>query len=168
MHSSKAGIPAEITPEATRQATALCVVGGNIQNEDVPDVHPSSDELEAYALGTSSDADLDKVEEHLLFCERCQNELALADIYVAAMKNAIAVFTTMKRLRSIHITDEGPIFGAVRPAPGGKWVARHWGRDLDGSRTCDSLEEAKAYLMDSFQQMFPEHVCSDQCVVEPV
>jgi hypothetical protein len=42
-------------------------------------------------------------------------------------------------------------------------VARHWGRQLDGGRTCDSVEEANAYLMESFQQMFPKHECSEHC-----
>ena len=51
-------------------------------------VHPSSDELEAYSLRLSSDADLEIVEEHLLVCEGCQNELALTDLYVRAIKNA--------------------------------------------------------------------------------
>jgi len=42
----------------------------------VQEVHPSSEELEAYGLGWSPDADLKKVEEHLLICEQCQRELA--------------------------------------------------------------------------------------------
>jgi len=33
----------------------------------------------------SSDTDLEEVEEHLLICERCQNELALTYQYVRAM-----------------------------------------------------------------------------------
>jgi hypothetical protein len=129
----------------------------------VPEVHPSSDELEAYALGLWSDADLEKVEEHLLICERCQNELARTDQFIRAMKSAAAALRTGKRLRAIHITKDGPIFGAVHNGPDGKWVARHWGRQLDGSRICGSVEEANAYLMESFRQMFPEHVCSEQC-----
>ena len=28
---------------------------------------------------------------------------------------------------------------------------------------CGSVEKANAYLMESFRQMFPEHVCSEQC-----
>jgi hypothetical protein len=50
----------------------------------------------------------------------------------------------------------------------GKWVVRHWGRQLDGGRICASVEEANAYLMESFKQMFPEHVCSEQCREELV
>jgi hypothetical protein len=37
------------------------------------------------------------------------------------------------------------------------------GVDNLAGRVCDSVEDANAYLMESFQQMFPEHVCSEQC-----
>jgi hypothetical protein len=40
----------------------------------VQEGHPESDELEAYFLGTSSDPNLERVEEHLLICEPCQDE----------------------------------------------------------------------------------------------
>ena len=125
--------------------------------------HLSSDEMEAYSLGRSSDADLEKVEEHLLICERCQNQLALTDQYIQAMKRAATAPDAVKRLRSIHITEGGPIFGAMHCEADGKWVARHWGRQLDGGRVCDSVEESNEYLMESFRQMFPEHVCTEQC-----
>ena len=129
----------------------------------VQEIHPSSDKLEAYALGLSSDADLENVEKHLLICDRCQNELALTDRYVAAMKKAAAALKTVKGLRSIHFTEDGPIFGAIHCGADGKWVARHWGRQLAGFHVCDSVEEANAYLIDSFRQMFPEHFCSENC-----
>ena len=133
-----------------------------------PELHPSSDELEAYSLRLSSDADLEKVEEHLLVCERCQNELALTDQYVPAMKKALASPQAARRLQSIHITEDGPVFGSIHSGADGKLIARHWGRQLDGGRICDSVEEANAYLMESFQQMFPEHVCSEKCWEELV
>jgi hypothetical protein len=134
----------------------------------VQEGHPSSDELEAYSLGLSSGADLEQVEEHLLICERCQNELALTDQYIRAMKTAFASLQSGSRLRSVHITEDGPVFGAIHCGADGKWVARHWGRQLDGGRICDSMEEANAYLMESFRQMFPDHQCSEKCREESV
>lgn len=119
------------------------------------EVHPALDELEASALGLSSDANLENVEEHLVICERCQSELAL--------KRAVAAPDNGKRLRSIHITEDDPIFGAIHCGTDGKWIARHWGRQLDGRRICDSVEEANDYLTESFQQMFPEHLCTGRC-----
>ena len=129
----------------------------------VPEVHPSSDELEAYSLGLSSDTDLEKVEEHLLICERCQNELALTDQYIRAMKVALASSQTGRRLRSIHITEDGPIFGAMHSRSRWQMGSSALGQATRWWPTCDSVEEANAYLMDSFQQMFPEHDCSEQC-----
>ena len=113
-------------------------------------------------------ADLEEGEDHLLICEPCQNELALTDQYGRAMKKAVASPQTRKRLRSIHITEDGPVFGAMHSGADGKWVVRHWGRNLAGGRICDSVEGANAYLMESFRQMFPEHVCSGQCWEELV
>ena len=127
------------------------------------EVHPLSDELEGYFLGTSSNADLEKIEEHLLICERCQNELALTGQHVRTRKRAAALPEKGKRLRSIHITEDGPIFGAMHTGADGKWIARHWGRQLDGVRICGSAEDANEYLTESFRQMFPEHLCSGQC-----
>ena len=155
-------------PEPSWGATPLFAARCYHSGAMVQEVHFSPDELEAYSLGLSSDADLEKVEEHLLICERCQNELALTDQYGRAMRKAVSSPQTGKRLRSIHITKDGPVFGAMHSGADGKWVARHWGRQLDGGRICDSVEGANAYLMESFQQMFPEHVCLEQCWEEMV
>jgi hypothetical protein len=132
------------------------------------ELHPSFEVLEAYAIGLSSDTALQNVEEHLLICERCQDELALTDKYVQAMKTALSSPETGRRLRSIHITEDGPIFAAIHCEAEGKWVARHWGRVLNGYRICDSVEDANVYLTESFWQMFPEHVCSEECREELV
>ena len=125
--------------------------------------HPSCDDLETYSIGRSPNAD--KIGEHLLTCERCQNELALTDRYIQAMKKAAASPEEYRRLRSIHITDDGPIFGTMREREDRKWLARHWGKQIDGWRICDSVEEGNEYLRESFDQMFPEHVCSEKCAV---
>jgi Fe2+ or Zn2+ uptake regulation protein len=74
-----------------------------------------------YASGNFENSDLEKVEEHLLICERCQNEVSLTDHYIRAMKKAAASSETGKRLRSIHITEDGPVFGAMHSGADGKW-----------------------------------------------
>jgi hypothetical protein len=84
------------------------------------------------------------------------------------MKMASASPITGTQLRSVHITEEGPIFGAVHNGADGKWEARHWGKELNGSWICDSIDEANVYLIESFQQMFSEHVCTAQCRQELV
>lgn len=120
----------------------------------VEDVHPGGDELKAYGLGTPFDADLERVEVHLRVCRWCQNELA---------RRRLVELGDPRRLRSVHITEDGPIFGALHFGTEGRWMARHWGWQLDGYRICESMEEADAYLTKSFQEMFPEHLCSGLC-----
>ncbi len=128
--------------------------------------HPLPDVLEDYALGRTSESAAEKVEIHLLYCGRCQDELSRTEEYIRAMKSAAAEAGPVRRLRSLHFTSDGPIFGAIHPLPNGKWMARHWGKQLQGGTSCSTLEEANAYLLESFQQMFPEHVCLPDCIEE--
>jgi hypothetical protein len=131
------------------------------------DEHSSAEDLEAYAIGRSSEVDTERIEIHLLICEPCQDELAQTDRYLRAMQCAAAIVEeSTRRYRSVHFTEDGPIFGASHQRPDGKWVARHWGKQLQGGHVCDSLAEANAYLRASFQQMFPEHDCSVRCIEE--
>lgn len=51
--------------------------------------HPTSDQLEQYALGRLSESDLELVETHLFVCHDCQDAVAEADEYAAAMKAAL-------------------------------------------------------------------------------
>src|SRR5690348_12429883 len=97
----------------------------------IQEVHPTPDNLEGYATGRLTEPESVRVEEHLLICEQCQNELALTDRYVQAVKNVLSGMGAMvRRLRSVHITEDGPIFGAMHGTEDGKWVARHWGSQL--------------------------------------
>jgi len=130
------------------------------------DDHPNRDELEAYAMSQLSEPDLERIETHLLRCEHCQDALSQADEYIRSIRTAAALSNGTARCRSIHFTEDGPIFGASHERADGKWLARHWGRQLQGMRVCDTLEEANAYLIDSFRQMFPDHDCSVRCIEE--
>jgi hypothetical protein len=52
--------------------------------------HPSDESLESYALGSLEEPALSELEEHLLLCSRCQDQLKEIDTYHAAMKSAAA------------------------------------------------------------------------------
>ena len=52
--------------------------------------HATDETLESYAMGSLDGPALAKVEEHLLVCPHCQEQLKEADSYVAAMRNAAA------------------------------------------------------------------------------
>ena len=50
--------------------------------------HLGDEEAERYALGEMSEGETSHWEEHLLTCEPCRREVAAADAYVAAMREA--------------------------------------------------------------------------------
>ena len=52
--------------------------------------HASDETLESYAMGSLDGPAMARVEEHLLVCAQCQEQLKEADSYVAAMRNAAA------------------------------------------------------------------------------
>jgi len=52
--------------------------------------HATDETLESYAMGSLNGPALAEVEEHLLVCPHCQEQLKGADSYVAAMRNAAA------------------------------------------------------------------------------
>jgi anti-sigma factor RsiW len=52
--------------------------------------HPDEGELEKYSMADLRAEEAAAFEEHLLQCEHCQQRLADADAYVAAMRRAAA------------------------------------------------------------------------------
>ena len=52
--------------------------------------HASDETLESYAMGSLDGPALAKVEEHLLVCPHCQEQLKDADAYITAMRSAAA------------------------------------------------------------------------------
>jgi anti-sigma factor RsiW len=52
--------------------------------------HIDDDRLELYALNRLPEPEAAPVEEHLLVCEECRERLAGWDVYVVAMRGAMA------------------------------------------------------------------------------
>jgi hypothetical protein len=52
--------------------------------------HPGNEVLERYSLANLSEPELERVEEHLLVCETCQDELAEIETFIGDMKYACA------------------------------------------------------------------------------
>jgi len=50
--------------------------------------HYGAEDCEHYALGILPKRKMERLEEHLLICERCRNRVAEYDQYVAAMRRA--------------------------------------------------------------------------------
>jgi hypothetical protein len=119
--------------------------------------HLRSGALDAYTSGNGSTADLERAEDHLRVCRQCQSKLA------RWLEKRATGQRCSGWLRSLHTTEDGPMFTSLRKAANGNWMARHWGRQLDGALVFDSVLEAEAYLKNSLTQMFPEHRCSERC-----
>jgi anti-sigma factor RsiW len=49
----------------------------------------SEETVEAYSLGRLPEGEIATVEEHLLWCERCQRQLKVADDFRDAMRSAL-------------------------------------------------------------------------------
>jgi anti-sigma factor RsiW len=58
--------------------------------EAEPDCHFDEEECERYSMGTLSDKEAARIEEHLLICEACRSRVAESGTYVAAMRRAAA------------------------------------------------------------------------------
>lgn len=65
--------------------------------------HPQGEDLERYSIGTLSDPQGEALEEHLLICPACQDQLAEIDAYVRTMRVAASRLrseTQLSRLRT--------------------------------------------------------------------
>ena len=111
-----------------------------------PNGHWSANQVQNYSLGLLEDAIASELEEHLLICGQC-----------------VAALTAIEPFNFIHYTKDGPFYSRVTRLATGKFFARHWGRRIEGGREFRSSAGAKAYLSRSFEEMFPEHVCTANC-----
>ena len=136
--------------------------------------HITEDDLEKYAMRTLPASACATFEEHLLICPDCRDRLVDFEQYVEAIQAAAAALpgkTKTRKARShrfVHDTEDGLIVSEATRR-GQKWFAHHWGPELDGGTTTETLEEAMTYLNESFQQMFPEHTkCTERCETDEI
>ena len=62
----------------------------------------------------------------------------------------------------VHDTADGLIYCQAE-RHGRKWLARHWGDELDGREEFRTLRAANEFVVTSFREMFPEHLCTPKC-----
>lgn len=110
------------------------------------DGHQTGEDLESYSLGRLVLCLLPGLEQHLLICQRCRERLTAIEPY-----------------NFVHYTGDGPFYSRVTKLRTGMFVARHWGRSLQGGKEFRTCEGAKAYLVRAFSQVFPEHTCTARC-----
>lgn len=64
----------------------------------------------------------------------------------------------------MHHTVMGPIHLEVTGADGGRWLARYWGKQLEGCQEFGSFRQAERWLRRCFAELFPNHRCGRQCI----
>src|ERR1039457_554822 len=108
--------------------------------------HCSAEDLESYSLGKLTPSRTADLEKHLLVCHTCRVSL-----------------DGMEPYNFVHYTNDGPFYSRITKMRTGNFFARHWCRSLEGGKEFGSRQGARAYLLRSFSQMFPEHTCSKRC-----
>jgi hypothetical protein len=64
--------------------------------------HVSEEVLERYSMSKLPEDEFAQVEEHLLICELCQNQLAEVDLFVSRMKVAAQQIAEEEQSASSH------------------------------------------------------------------
>lgn len=125
----------------------------------------SEEQLENLALGKLATNESIRVQRHIFGCPDCLRKL-IEITYILELQGLgpkpLCVPPSRKPLSFIHHTADGLINSKVEHR-GRKWIARHWGDELDGMRVCATMREANEYAVASFNQMFPEHRCTERC-----
>ncbi len=120
--------------------------------------HPSEDLLEQYALGRLVDDELAQVEEHLLFCPRCQENIEELDAFIRATRKAAAQLPLSNAAKPKH-SWRSLLYAVPTPAAGIALAAMvlivtamTWRRfqtpqtvDLSAMRGAPTAMKAKAY-----------------------
>jgi len=110
------------------------------------DDHQSPEDMENYSLGRLAPSRTAAFERHLSVCARCRARLRAIEPY-----------------NFVHYTGDGPFYSRITKLRMGTFLARHWGRTLEGGKEFRTLQGAKAYLARTFSRMFPEHTCTARC-----
>jgi hypothetical protein len=75
--------------QADRYSDGLSLLGSAIRDTSTSLEHLSSDELELVLMNQADPALVERVEEHLLFCEECQDAAIVAETELAALRRAL-------------------------------------------------------------------------------
>jgi anti-sigma factor RsiW len=129
--------------------------------EDPVGGHIDEEQLEKYAMNRVSGAEEARIEEHLLVCSTCQQRLREVSQFVAALRDA-AAHLTREPVDFIHATEVGPVHLLVRQSGDQGWEALMSGQLLHRARIA-TLDAANELVLRSFEELFPNHECTDQC-----
>jgi hypothetical protein len=122
--------------------------------------HPPLRALEEYALERLVEAEVARVEEHLLLCESCRQIVSELDVFAPLLQGR---GRGRRSAAFVHDTEDGLIRLELQTLPGSKWAARFWGENLEGTAVLMSAGEAYGHLRRVFGDMYPAHRCTSRC-----
>jgi hypothetical protein len=132
--------------------------------------HVPDSKIEHLARGGLTTHDSIRVQRHLFACGDCLRRLVAVEFRLAQeelLRDRSPVWDKRKPLFIVHDTADGLVYLRVEKR-GWKWIARHWGDQLQGAREFNSMQGANKYAITAFSEMFPEHRCTDRCgIVQP-
>ncbi len=131
----------------------------------VAEMHLTDDVLESIALNRLKETNLGPAEEHLLLCPECRSRLETMGEYCCVMGATLRRSAPNVVFWQLHITKDGPIQIWVEKVPTRGWRSRRIGRNLDGGIETTSQARALVDAFESFRELFPEHECSDGCIL---
>jgi hypothetical protein len=108
--------------------------------------HRSAEELESYSLRRLAPSRTGALEQHLLLCQQCRDQLNAVEPY-----------------NFVHYSSDGLIYLRITKLRTGEFWAQVWGESLEGGKEFRTKRGAKAYLERTFARMFPEHTCTARC-----
>ena len=127
--------------------------------------HLSENMIAKLALGRLPVADSIRVQRHLFNCRACLRQLIKIEFALphSDFITCHSRVNTPRPLFIMHDTADGFVYCQTVKLANGKWVARNWGDQLQGARPCKTMREANNHLLLAFNEMFPEHRCTERC-----
>lgn len=136
-----------------------------VRRTTVP-MHIAEIALELLSLGRLPEPDLGDAEGHLLVCESCRARLQAMDVFTASLRAALRQTSASVVWWQLHATAEGPVQIWVEKTTNGRYLSRRVGAHVDGGAKLTNEKDAVIEAMQSFWEMFPEHCCSEDCILQ--
>jgi hypothetical protein len=140
-----------------------------LQTAAMSSPHPTLAELQGLSMGRVPTSESIRLQRHLFDCPPCLYqllELEAVNEIAERLNSHTPKADRRKPLFVVHDTGDGLIYSRAERL-GRKWIARHWGPQLDGMRECRTMREANEFLEASVFEMFPEHRCTERCQLNP-
>jgi len=128
-------------------------------------MHLNDDGFQLLARDQGNSVRRDAAEAHVLTCRQCCDRVSEVRASILAMERSERARRPEVIFWQLHLTADGPVEIWVEQTTSGRWRCRYVGRHLDGGMETHVRETALVEALQGFAAMFPEHQCSEACLV---